>query len=350
VIGKPGQEDQPGSEDDLEGRFVKFVATIVDLSTVDLSAQYLNQAQRSCLQLLMVMGAEGSCESLQCLVKLGDVFFFIPKEGEDKLNLKKSESVGLEAVTAVAEALHAATPPAECKSLILSQVLSVYLREGKDGLLADRQDVKIDYKRLITVVVSGVDGCAAVEEGLEGTETEVSPSRRLMETTWVSLIDVLSIMIVPIPMGNCMEKISRVLEVMELVKAIVPKAPPKFASSLCETLVRSASNCLEVAELHERCGIHHSDKNVASKSKRHRDELIQLFAECFQAIACCSQTMKLSEYCPRKPSKAQFMSCSLPKMKENRTLLMQLFASAKLFEILMGSMRSCQLSFLHSAS
>ncbi|KAL7574994.1 hypothetical protein ACA910_010812 [Epithemia clementina (nom. ined.)] len=276
-------------EGDLDGRFAKMIVDIVNLSTVDQSARYLNQTQRSCLQLLKAMGRAGSCNALRELVKLGDVFFFIKKETDGSepgpKEIKQSESVGLEAVSAVAEAMNEATLVAECKALVLKEVLTIFQREASDGVLANRQNyrLKVDYKRLIPVIASGAGGCAVVEEALQSDIDGMASSRRaLIESTWSLLINVLSIMVTPIPMGKGMVKVSRVLELSELVSMIIPKAPATFASPLCETLVRGARNCLEVAELHERCSIKHTDTEVASKSKRHRDELIQLFANCFE--------------------------------------------------------------------
>ena len=276
-------------EGSLEERFVKIIIEILQKATVDPLARYLNQAQRCCLLLLKALGKDGSCHALRELVKLGDVFFFVKKETDgsdsEQIEIKKSESIGLEAVTAVTDAMNKETQPHKCKAFVLREVLSIFKREGEEGLLANRQNYrfKIDYKRLIPVLVSGVDGCALFEEALQGLEEEeLATSRQLIERTWVSLVGVLKIMVTPIPMGKGMEKISRVLEVIELVEAVVPKASRQFTSSLCETLVQAANNSLAVAAIHERCSINHTDADVASKSKRHRNELIQLFAKCLE--------------------------------------------------------------------
>mmetsp|Transcript_10820 Transcript_10820/g.29917 ORF Transcript_10820/g.29917 Transcript_10820/m.29917 type:complete len:1956 (+) Transcript_10820:225-6092(+) len=286
VLSGSGQVEEAALEKDFGRHVVTLLAATVSISTVDPAIKYLNQAQRGCLQLLKTMAADGSCDSLRYLVRLGSVFFFI--KDVEEVDHGKSESLGLEAVSVLSEALQSATPPQECKCLVLDEVLALFIREGKQGLLANRQKHKfrIDYKRLIPIVTTGVGACISLENQLEETDNTDSPSYRLVENCWASLTEALSIMIVPISMGgDGIVKMSRVAEVMELVKFIVPRVPHRFTPALCETLVVASSSCLEVAELHERCSIKHTDKDVASKSKRHRDELLELFSACF--VGCC---------------------------------------------------------------
>ena len=278
------QRQQSILEDDLEGRLVKLLATVLKICTVDLDARFLNQAQRSCLTLLKAMACDGSCDALRLLANLGSIFFFIRKDGDD-LELEKSESVGLEAISSLTEAMRAPIPADECKCLILNEVLGSLVFESKEGLLAERQNrqFKMDYKRLVPIIEHGLDSSEALR--VVCGDSQDSLSYRVSLRSFALLQDVISLMAIPLSMGNGMSKVSRVLEVKDILRIAVPKFPSEFAAPVSDILIQFADTCLEVAELHETCSIKHDDKSVASKSKQHRDELLQLFSECF--FGCC---------------------------------------------------------------
>ena len=303
------EQDTKEHDTNLDERFAKMIVDVVNVVTPD-SARFLNQAQRTSIQLLNSMGKAGSCYALRHLVQLGDVFFFMKKaEGlqteqtdtAKQTEIAKSESVGLEAVKAIVEAVQESTQPVECQAYVLNEVLQVFQREAKDGMLAIRQEnrYKIDYKRMIPVITSGLEACSVIEEKAGGN------SSHLIARAWESLIAAFSIMITQVPMGKGMLKISRVPEVTELVTIIVPKTPPSFSAVLCDAMVTGTNNCLNVAELHERYSVFHSDSDVISHSKRHRDEVIQLFAKlCAGACKLQADNPYLRTMCQKTVEKA----------------------------------------------
>lgn len=64
------------NRDNLEGRFVRLVASIARTAKADPAAQFLTQAQRSALELLRLMSNQSSDEALRVLAIMGGRSFF----------------------------------------------------------------------------------------------------------------------------------------------------------------------------------------------------------------------------------------------------------------------------------
>jgi hypothetical protein len=63
-------------QDDLEGRFVNFVAMLARTATGDPGARFLSQAQRAALELLRSMSSQSSDEAIRVLASMGGDSFF----------------------------------------------------------------------------------------------------------------------------------------------------------------------------------------------------------------------------------------------------------------------------------
>jgi hypothetical protein len=102
-----------------------------------------------------------------------------------------------------------------------------------------------------------------------------------IEMVWTRVLECLSQMLTPIPVGKDSFKISRVTEILSIVSCASANVPGTFASRLCRILSDGAIKAFEASKQHAVNAEVNPESEFGRKSKRHRDDLLKLFFFCF---------------------------------------------------------------------
>jgi hypothetical protein len=286
---------EEGSDDYLEPRFIKIINTVIRMAGVDPKARFLNQAQRSSLDLLKSMASDGSCEAFKALVSLAELTFFLRREAgsDDSQSGELDEAdtyplLSFEAAAVVSVAISKDNVSDECRVFVLSETLSVFSTES-DSVNPEKPKLprkKRLYKLIVPVITQGLQSAARLETALvspsKGNGEGLRPLDRIWKTFGCCLLELLS----PVPVTKGLMKLPRVAELIQIVVVALETAPPRHASDICSIVALGASKALEVALLHDTFARANTESDLGRKSKKHLAEVLKLFTTCFKG--CCA--------------------------------------------------------------
>lgn len=281
-------------KEDLEGRFVQLIATIIKNAVGDQGTRYLTHAQREAFDLLRTMVAGSSNEALRVLaVMAGSSFFwlFVPSETdehdeESDLNAAIFEVLGREAAKVVAEEISKGSIAHETKVQVLCRILSVFVAENdKDCWTVELSSGKKEskehkkkrsYTLLVPVMEAGVTSAAELEKSESDSDFSL-----LLELLWEKVLTVLVQMLTPIQSISTVPYISQTSNLAELVNSAVTHIPDRKKDDLCSLLENAVTISMDVARGHAL------DKNGDSekrKFKKRHDEALSIGRECFGGL------------------------------------------------------------------
>ena len=268
------EQDQTQSH---EGRFVRIVCTILQKCETDMSTRFLNQGQKASVDLLRAMAGNGSFLAFQELVRLSCAAFFLRRDSDtdasehhDELPSKAS-LLNFECATAVSEEICKEAVSNECRCYVLSAALSNFLNDH------DVRDVRIrrHYKLFLPILREGLLSSSRVATEDDGTLMAIN-------AFWQQVIACAERMLEPISLGRDLVKIQRVPELIEMAELITQNAPSLQGPPLSSVLSAGASAAVAAARQHSVRAESNPESDHGKKSKRHRDELMNLFKTCIE--------------------------------------------------------------------
>lgn len=281
-------------KEDLEGRFVKLIATIITNAVGDQGTRYLTHAQREAFDLLRTMVAGSSNEALRVLaIMAGSSFFWLfvqsetdEHDEESDLNAAVFEALGREAAKVVAEEISKGSLADETKVQVLCRILSVFVAENdKDSwtveLLSEKKESKEHKKkRSYTLLVPVMEAGLASAAELEKSESE-SDFGLLLDLLWEKVLTVLVQMLTPIQSASTVPYISQTNNLAELVHSAVTHIPDRKKDELCTVLTNAVTISMNVARGHAKGDNGESEKR---KFKKRHDEALSIGRECFGGL------------------------------------------------------------------
>jgi len=276
---------------DLESRMVMLVTHIAEKSVGDPSARYLNQAQRSCLELFRKMTANSSSRALEALSVLGRRSFFMKHninnttdddETEDDASISTYEILEREAAKAVADSFKDSSVPDIAKITVLILVLESFLELSSSQL--DRE-----YSLLVPLVKSGLDLASDLEAKTVDSNSsggEVNVWRLLIEDVWDRMISAVSILVSPLDNTFYTFYTPHTENILELVSYTIQFSPERTFPSIAIILSQGARSSIECARLH--CNENNEyPRNQTYDSVHHCRDALQIFSTCFDGLCKC---------------------------------------------------------------
>jgi hypothetical protein len=263
-------------DDDLESRFVSVVATMLATAAGGYSvSRFLNQGQRTSLNLLRSMALHGSCRAFGKLVDIASVAFFVKKI--DASLPAKQDCVTLlnhEAANAVAEEIIRDTVPDGCKVFVMYRILTTFLLHVESEPAREFLENRC-LETFIPVVAAGL---TAAKE-LDTPES--------LELLWGSFCKCLSQLLSPTQVTDGVFAIHAVPDLLTIIAAAEDNNTVSFRPVFCAVLSLGASKALEIARINEQqLATGSIAEDTVSTVKQQQQELLQLFQRCFEA--CCS--------------------------------------------------------------
>lgn len=340
---------------DSESRFISIVKILLEKARGDPKAKFLNQGQRVCLEILKGMALNGSCLAFCFFVDLSGSAFFARKdtetdhsdnvEHEEGSNETTVTLLNFECASVVAESISCESVSDQCRSHVLDLVLSSFLHYNK---AEEEKQVSIrkHYKLFLPVVEQGLRSACILREKL-GSEFE---SR--LSSIYTQLTQCCRLMLRPVDIGRGLTKVQRVQDVISVQSIAVKGAPHSVAHELASVLLHGGNSSLNAAKSHAARVGNHPEGDFARKSKRHRDELLKLFASCFEGschltpaadgvLSISKQILRDATSSGLSPS-VESVSCEaamivIESIAEHEAMVMSLFAPLCEILVLEGS-------------
>jgi len=278
--------------EDLEGRFVKLIATIICKAVGDQGSRYLTNAQREAFDLLRTMVMGSSNEALRVLASMaGASFFWLFVQGDSDendddtdVNAAVFEALGREAAKVVAEEISQVALADETKVQVLCRVLSVFIVENDkdtDDSSSGKKELKEHKKkRSYTLLVPVMEAGLASAAKLDGVAND-SAFSQLIDILWERVNVVLMHMLTPIQSTSTVPYISQTTNLADLIRSAVAHVPDRMKEDLCSLLALSVNSSMDVARGHAFEGKGDSEKR---RSKKRHDEALSIGRECFGGL------------------------------------------------------------------
>jgi hypothetical protein len=222
------------------------------------------------------MATEGSSASLCHLVTISGAAFFVRKDSDvDESEFGELDTAAIpallnfEATAAVSREISGDLVSDECKMLVLYKVLLLLLDLKKEPRR------RRYYKNFVPIVVNGLQSAAQLAARGE------SESSKAVDIVWTKFCICLSDILSPVPIGKDMLKIPRVHEILEIVACARSNVPADYHTGLCSIICHGGAEAFDVAKQHAVNAKFDPMGDLGRKSKRHRDDLLKLFAVCF---------------------------------------------------------------------
>jgi hypothetical protein len=289
VMHNSGREATIPFEDDYESRFVRLTVSILQASGGDSKSRFLNQGQRSSLDILRAMASDGSVNAFECLVSLAGNSFFLRKDSEVDESETAEDShhgnhvslLNFEAAAIVSQEISAESVSDECRMCVLFLILDDFLNEeDEDTELKLEHKRRRYYKRFIPIVKCGLQGSSALAQ-----KTDNDESLQAVNKLWKKVLECILVMLTPVTIGNGVVKIARVNEVLLVLEASVLTVPEGHVLELCEALCFGSLSSYESAKHHAMHADTKPESDFGKKCKRYRDDLLKLFSSCFHGCA-----------------------------------------------------------------
>lgn len=278
----------------LECEFVLLLTAVARAASG--GPRFLSQAQRAAMDVLRSMIKHGSSEALLRTISIAGPWLFCRKdEGQDKGSASTADQFNLnpaanllssEFAALVAEEIAGVALSDVCKALGLWLSLSQFPTEVANS--AERKSDcrrKAYYKNFLPVLHEGLGSAlslqikAAEADGVESAET------LLVDDIWKTLCGVVvSRILTPIPDAAGLQKISRVPEVLEIVRHSIAFVPSGASSALCSVLFRGASEALTVEQANRLNSDEQSDGEMKRRRTKYRDDALLVFKNCYAGI------------------------------------------------------------------
>ena len=270
----------------LQTRFVSLIGSVLELATKGRpqSSTFLNQAQKSAMELLHRMATSGSVEAFDLLVSTADAAFWLRKDQENgergyATTTSIEDSLGIvnfEASVYASKAISGEALSSHCQAYVLAKVLGSYMRSQRSEERPTTR--KLYYKRLLPIVQFGVRALHLLSNDEHDHATDAS-----YDALWCLYFDVLSSMMNPQPINKDMTKIPRVSELCEMVESSSDCVPLRHIPAFVDLLATCSTTCFNVASLHMVYSRNHADSENGKKSKKHYDEVLKLLTACFSS-------------------------------------------------------------------
>jgi hypothetical protein len=315
-------------EEDLEGRFVQLVATIISKAVGDQGTRYLTQAQRQAFDLLRTMVAGSSNEALRVLASMGGSSFFwlfvqsdSDEHDEDAdVNAAVFEALGREAAKVVAEEISKESLADETKVQVLCRVLSVFVAENdKDSWAVESSSSekkesrehkkKRSYTLLVPVMEAGMISAARLDDSENNSDF-----CQLLDLLWESVFTVLMQMLTPIQSTSTVAYISQATNLAELINSAVTHAPERLKGELCTLLANSVSTSMDIARGH---ALGESGDSEKRKSKKRHDEALTVGRQCFGGLCRLQPNSVTLQSSARKSLQDALDSIAVKGVREN---------------------------------
>lgn len=113
---------------------------------------------------------------------------------------------------------------------------------------------------------------------------------------WHSLCTKLTRILTPVPDAHNLQKISRVPEVIDIVKAAIDFVPAETCNELCSVLSQGAAEALAVEKAHRNEVEDKSDSEINRRRTKYREDALLVFKTCYAGM------------CKRKPDDPALLS------------------------------------------
>mmetsp|Transcript_9663 Transcript_9663/g.19508 ORF Transcript_9663/g.19508 Transcript_9663/m.19508 type:complete len:1861 (-) Transcript_9663:2136-7718(-) len=279
-------------DDDLERRFVQMVKSAIQMSTVNLTARFLNQAQRASLELLKNMAMDGSVEAFRALLKIsGDANFSRMESDEDEsesgaVTGTDPKLLASEASGDLCHAISEGKACCECRIYVFYMVTCLLKSPGSGNGTKGKSDPRKrpSYKRILPVFVAGFDAVGEMNAVMKKNDS--GRLQKIAHDVVLEFCSVLEQLLTPIHTREKLERIRRAQDLVVIIQALSERAPDGYIDLFCSVLSSGAMSSLKTAVLHDEFEISHQDSDLLTKSKEHRSELLSLFRACL--VGLCS--------------------------------------------------------------
>lgn len=269
---------QPLEGDAMVLRFVRIVSTVATASYSGPGSRFVSQAQRSCMDVLKTMAANGSPEAIMNLASFADSTFFAeqdsggkPKKGVDILEHEATNTlVGVMSYPEISD---------ECKVLALARLLSIFLET--DLAKAKKKTAKdfdgVSYKNLIPVLKVGISSAKELEENRPQSDSAAITG--LLNGVWKKVFLSLTQMLSPMMNESKRAVIVHSPDLVLLIRDASASVPERFSSDLDSILGSGATRCLEIAK-------------ATDLSAEKENDTLDLFGACFAGACKSDKTMQ----------------------------------------------------------
>lgn len=165
-----------------------------------------------------------------------------------------------------------------CKALALWVALSHFPEDifNRDRNSEGRR--KAYYKHFLPVLQRGLDGALSVRNKSPAAKNSES---LLVADIWATLCEKLSRILAPVPDAFNLQKISRIPEVLEMVRYSVDFVPADVCEDLCSVLSQGAAEALSV----EKANRHKLEDGEMNKRRiKYREDALLVFKTCYAGM------------------------------------------------------------------
>ncbi|KAL3917406.1 MAG: hypothetical protein SGILL_004729 [Bacillariaceae sp.] len=270
-------ERSPKEDDTMVLRFVRIVTTVATASYSGPGSRFLSQAQRSCMDVLKTMIANGSPEAIVDLTLLADSTFFAERESDGKPK-KGTDILEHEAVNILVGSISNANVSHESRVVALVRLLSIFLECDMVKAKKKTGDATgLSYKNLIPFMAEGLLSARALEQKNQQGESQAITG--LLNSLWEKVFMSFALMLSPTTNKSKQVVIPHAPDLAALIHATANNVPKRHSSELDSILGSGATACLEIART----------ENTSVETK---DETLNLFGACFAGSCKTDETMQ----------------------------------------------------------
>jgi C-terminal region of Mon2 protein len=254
----------PSEDDKMIRRFVRIVTTVAKTSSSGPDSRFPSQAQRQCLDVLKNMISNGSPEAWMNLTSMAGITLFFEREPDGKPK-KGVDILSHESSNVLVDCIQNSNTSDECKVVVLSRLLSVFLDEVDGTQKSDSHQIKKTYKNIVPVMQEALASAKKVDQR---SAQSASPIVELLDTLWGRVFLSLSKMISSVSLGPKEIASTNVPDLVKLVRVASTNVPIRRAADLGSILTTGATSCLAL--------IKRGDISPAD-----REQLLDLFGALF---------------------------------------------------------------------
>lgn len=289
------------SNSDFEARFVTMVRLAATKSLGDANSKYLNQSQRTCLELLKTMSASSSWRAFETLAILGGNSFILKPSEKSAENVEDDDSqvssqlarelLEIEAAKIVADAFLSENISNLVKASVLSMILGMFQNERDEMESAGDDDESVFddfrcYNFLVPVIEGGLKAASALEgEHEEKDVNSIQIQNALQETVWERMINSLSYLLSPLNIRGCSSYAPHTAALLKIITSAVEYVPPRAYGDLGAVLSGGAYHAKKVATMNFDRGSLFNPNRV--QPDVHCTDALMVFRSCFSGLCCC---------------------------------------------------------------
>lgn len=274
---------QEEESDDLENRLVYMVKNVAFYAMSDENSKFLNQAQRTCLELLWNMCLCGSENAFDMLASMGGTSFFCGLSSDDSAHGSGIRSgldvLEFEAAKTLSDVFVKEGVSRFAKALGLLKIL--------ESFAETRNGVNENYKLLVSLFQGGLEAASFIEKESRETVSHstntssfvlASKHLEMIKDLWKLVVSALSYLLSP-AISEDATFAPHTNDILEILSSCALFVPKWISVGMGEALAKGAMRAKSIAKNH--------GYRQDSESKKHSEDALKLFEACYIGLGRC---------------------------------------------------------------